>query len=162
MSDTFSGFSSRSSLDYADFLFLDDTLFYDDYKVTAGEYSSDDFPGSDLVDRGFVFGRDGYNAPPLPFLKYSKFLMFATVLGGISFLLMNVITAVSFFSHVADVSFLFVLLLVFYGFLLILGVRVMRTPNTRFYTGHHLVKSCVILNSIFVVFQFWIVCLVFV
>ena len=154
----FNDLTSSSSLDYASYLFLDDSLFFNSYNISADEYKSSDFPGSSLVNRAFVFGSPGYNTHRLPFINNSKLCLWLGILslGSCFFAVFNY--TVAFASFEAFNFFIFVS-----SVLSILGliISLVSLPkiHSRFFQGRKYINAGIIFSSFSAAVDFWLLAL---
>lgn len=157
--DRFSSLNSNSSLAYADFLFLDDSLFSESYKIKPEDYKSSDFPNSNLVDPRIVFTKAGYNSPPIPFIKYSKPAFYIGIVNIFSLLLTFVLALVTFANEIS------LLYSAIYIFLLssVLGISTsilaLRIPYSHFKRGYRLSRLGLIFSGFTLFIYVWVLLL---
>lgn len=165
LANRFSALNSNSSLDYANYLFLDDSLFFDDYKITSESYSSEHFPGSDLVDKQKVFGKPGYNSHSLPILPFSHASLFSGLF-SIPVLFLTIISlAFKMMSINEDSSFflyLFTLSIISSFSSLFMGFFALRKPRSRFFRGRKQAQIGILISSICLGILFWVCILAFI
>ncbi|QPK94208.1 hypothetical protein HCQ94_00350 [Actinomyces sp. zg-332] len=154
--ERFSNLNSNSSIDYADFLFLDDSLFFDSYKINAQDYQTSDFPNSELVNPNIVFAKSGYNAPPIPFVKYSKF---SFVTGIVNFVSLFAFLFILLIILDGDTHFLYTFIpLVFLSLSvlgIILSISALKAPYSHFRQGYRKARIGLIFNTFSFLIYVW-------
>lgn len=123
--------SSNSSIQAGKLLFIDDELFKAEYSnITDENYTSEDFPGSDLVDKNLVFAKEGYTTPKSPYIKYSVLSLVLSV----------------FSIFIPFVSLLS----------LLLAIAGLSSKYTRFHKGLKLIRSALIISILTSAMWIWI------
>ena len=155
-------FSDKSSIKYADFLSLDDDLFFHSLNYNADTYSSNDFPGCELVNKEIVFSQKGYTNPPLPFLKFSLLSFFLTISGLIIFILnLFSVPFIAENGHNTVTVPLFLLNLFLLALSLLSSLQALKKPHSRYYRGRSLAKISYVVSGIYLGMLIWLGIIIF-
>lgn len=156
----FNDLSSSSSLDYASYLFLDDSLFSKSYSVSAEDYKSSDFPGSELVNPGQVFASPGYNAHRLPFINNSKFSLGMGILSLI-FCFFAVVNYATSFDDFAGFNLFIFFSTVCSGWGFIISLISLPKTHSRFFQGRKYIHAGIIFSGFSGAASIWLLILYF-